>query len=273
MRYRTILVEITTEHAVDTSLNVAQALADRFDAVLIGMHVVVPPFVPGAWEGGASVHLGRELVEGQRRAAQALRERVEARFRERCGAGAARRARWREVVGDPAEQLATAARTADLVVVGKGGPDAAGAEALAEHLTVAAGVPVLVLPPGAGATPGRDVLVAWNGSREAARAVHQALPFLAAAERVTLCAVGEEASGTLDDAVAMLRRHDVRASPARALGIDRHAGEVLLAEAGARDADLLVAGAYGHARLRELVFGGATRHLLTTADLPVLFGG
>jgi nucleotide-binding universal stress UspA family protein len=93
------------------------------------------------------------------------------------------------------------------------------------------------------------------------------------AREVTLCAIGEEAGASLDDAAAMLGRHGVRCEPVRLAGGDADAGALLLAEATARHADLLVMGAYGHARLRELIFGGATRHALARAPMPVLFGG
>jgi nucleotide-binding universal stress UspA family protein len=144
---------------------------------------------------------------------------------------------------------------------------------MAERLVTATGVPVLALPPGAARDLGRVVLVAWKGSPEAARAVHDALPFLRTAERVVLCAVGERSAAGLDAAAAMLGRHQVRVQPERAGGTDAGAGEVLLAQAAAHGADLLVMGAYGHARVRELVFGGATRRVLCDATLPVLFSG
>jgi nucleotide-binding universal stress UspA family protein len=118
------------------------------------------------------------------------------------------------------------------------------------------------------------VLVAWNGSREAARAAHDALPFLTrGAGLVVLCAVGERAAAGLDDAAAMLARHGVPVRAERVGGPDANAGEILLARAAAHGADLLVMGAYGHGRLRELVFGGANRDALRAAKLPVLFGG
>ena len=87
-----------------------------------------------------------------------------------------------------------------------------------------------------------------------------------------LCAVGEQAETSLEAAAAMLRRHGVNVHPHKVDEPDGNAGEVLLAQAAAHGADLLVMGAYGHTRLREMVFGGATRHVLREATLPVLFG-
>jgi nucleotide-binding universal stress UspA family protein len=180
---------------------------------------------------------------------------------------------WREAEGDPVRLLAAAAHASDLVITSRGG-----ALGVAEQLVTATGVPVLVLPPEVPRDLGRVVLVAWKGSPEAARAVHDALPFLqhAAADRVVLCAVGEEttAGGGLDDAAAMLEQHGVPVQPERVDRTEgRSTGEVLLAQTTAHGADLLVMGAYGHARVRELVFGGVTRHVLNTATLPVLFSG
>jgi nucleotide-binding universal stress UspA family protein len=150
-----------------------------------------------------------------------------------------------------------------------------GALEIVEQIVTAAGVPVLALPPDPPRDIGPVVLVAWKNSREAARAAHDALPLLRAAERVVLCAVGE-GEGTaagLEDAAAMLDRHGVPVRPERVGGTDAGAGEVLLAQAAAHRADLLVMGAYGHSRLRELVLGGATRHVLWHATLPVLLSG
>ena len=273
MPYRTILVEFAGSGRVEARLHAAHALARRFDATLVGMHVIPSALEPAVVQGLAAACVGREMVEAVRRAELTTRGRVRAAFGSACGAGPA--AVWREAEGDPAALLARAARTADLVVAGRGEADTAGAADLPEQLVTAAGVPVLVLPPQAPAGEiGGTVLVAWNGSREAARAAHGALPFLASgAGRVVLCAVGEEAGASLDDAAAMLGRHGVPLRTERVDGPDADAGEVLLARAAEHGADLLVMGAYGRSRLREFVFGGATRHALREAPLPVLFGG
>ena len=136
----------------------------------------------------------------------------------------------------------------------------------------AAGVPVLALPAGVSGEVGRTVMVAWNGSCEATRAAPEALPLLRASRRVVLCCVGGEAAASLEPAAARLTRHGVAVEPHRVDESDGDAGAVLLTQAGSQAADLLVMGAYGHTRLREMVFGGATRHVLREATLPVLFG-
>src|SRR5689334_18054415 len=144
MTYRTILVELAAGR-VEARLDAAHALARRFDATLVGMHVIPSALEPAAVQGLAEACLGRELVEAVRRAELTTRERVRAAVGSACGAGPA--AVWREAEGDPAALLARAARTAHLVVTGRGEAGTAGAADLAGRLVTAAGVPVLVLPP------------------------------------------------------------------------------------------------------------------------------
>jgi nucleotide-binding universal stress UspA family protein len=270
MTYRTILVDLTADGPVEARLDVARSLAARFEAALIGMHVMPEPFVQlPMWEGGGGVYVLPEVIEAQRKVNLEAKERVRAAFDRTCGATPT--AAWREAEGDPVRLLAAAAHASDLVVASRGG-----ALGTAEQLVTATGVPVLALPPEPPRDFGRVALVAWKGSPEATRAVHDALPFLqrAAADRVVLCAVGEEAAASLEEAAAMLERHGVPVQPERVERTDgRSAGEILLAQAAAHGAGLLVMGAYGHARLRELVFGGVTRHVLHAATLPVLFSG
>ena len=160
----------------------------------------------------------------------------------------------------------------DLLLARQAKAGSADAPDVLDQLVTAAGVPVLALPAGVSGDLGHTVMIAWNGSCEATRAAHDALPFLRAAGRVILCGVGDEAVASLEAAAAMLKRHGVAVESHQVDEPDGDAGAVLLAQAAAHAADLLVMGAYGHTRLRELVFGGATRHVLREATLPVLFG-
>jgi nucleotide-binding universal stress UspA family protein len=270
MTYRTIVVDLTADGPVEARLEVARSLASRFEAALVGVHVMPEPVVSlPIWEGGGGVYHLPEVIEAERKANREARDRVRAAFDRACGADP--KVTWREAEGDPVRLLAAAAHASDLVVASQGG-----ALGVAEQLVTATGVPVLVLPPEPPRDFGRVALVAWKGSPEAARAVHDALPFLqpTAAERVVLCAVGEEAATSLEAAAAMLEQHGVPVQPERVDRTDgRSTGEILLAQAAAHGADLLVMGAYGHARVRELIFGGVTRHVLHEARLPVLFSG
>jgi nucleotide-binding universal stress UspA family protein len=270
MTYRTILVELAGDVGIEPRLQLARRLADRFDAVLIGLHVMPAPFIPASY-GEAAAYLGPELIEAQRQANREATDQVKVVFHRVCGGGPD--ALWQEAEGDRGDLLARAARTSDLVLARRAKPESTEVPDVLDQLVTAAGVPVLALPPGGAGEPGQIVLVAWNGSREAARAAHDALPFLQAAKRVVLCAIGAEAARSLEAAATMLRRHGIAVEPRRVDEPDGGAGEILLAQAQAEKADLLVMGAYGHARLREWVFGGATRHVLSEATLPVLFSG
>jgi nucleotide-binding universal stress UspA family protein len=181
--------------------------------------------------------------------------------------------------------LSLHARAADLLVIGQAEPNAArGAADLPAYVITNAGRPVLLLPAGASvAQTGRRILVAWDGGREAARAVQLALPLLRQAERVSI-AVFEVAAAehTVADAMAAdprpwLRRHGVEASLTvhavdhqRRLNRRHEVGERLLSLARDSEADLLVMGAYGHSRFRESLLGGVTRTVLEAMHLPVL---
>jgi nucleotide-binding universal stress UspA family protein len=277
--YRTILLELLDDARNDARVERGKQLALRFEAELVGIHVSPPPFVPVGYGEGAA-YVGPEIYEAQREANRLVRERVEAAFRRAWDpSGMAVRDIYEE--GDPGEAIAEAARGADLTIVAQ--PEAGGlVDAALEpqpihHVVLSAGGPVLVLPRAeAGQRQqqqqrlGRRALVAWNGSREAARALKDALPFLAAADAVVLAAAGEQAAAGLDAAAALLKRHGAPATAKQIPSGPRGAGATLLGAAEAEGADLLVMGAYGHSRLRELVLGGATREVLRDAGIPVL---
>jgi nucleotide-binding universal stress UspA family protein len=270
MSYRSILVELATERSVAANLPVAHRLAERFDATCVAMHVTPEPFVPVPWEGGGSVYIQPSLMDAQRQAARAARDRVEAAFRQALGRET--RITWSEAEGDAERLLVTAALSVDLVVATQGQSGSPETPDMADRLITAIGVPLLMVPPAAPADLGETVLVGWNGSREAARAVHEALPFLVRATRVLMCAVGDTGAASFEAAVGMLRRHGVPVEPLTRNDRDSAAGEALLASAQEQRADLLVMGSFGRPRLRELIFGGATHHMLREARLPVLFG-
>ncbi|HEV7816022.1 MAG TPA: universal stress protein [Janthinobacterium sp.] len=186
------------------------------------------------------------------------------------------------------------ARYADLVVISQFDPAQPSPSVMAdfpEYVVLHAGRPVLVLPHAAdsgsadAAQPGwsRNILIAWNASKEASRAVSAALPLLKRAGKVSIAIVdlqhNAEAHGRDPgaDIALYLKRHGVgdtsivrRETPARGLKRPADAGETLLSLAAELAADLLVMGAYGHSRFREIILGGATRSILKSMTLPVL---
>jgi len=270
MAYSTILLELLDDPQNDPRIEYGRRLAERFAAELVGIHVSPPPFIPVGFGEGA-VYVGPEIFEAQREANRLVRERVEAAFRRLCDPA---RMAVRDVYeeGDPGTVIAEAARGADLTVVaqeGGGGMDALAPQPI-HHIILSAGGPVLMLPrSGLGEFIGKRAVVAWKGSRESARAVKDALPFLVDAEAVTVVAAGEDAAASLDTITALLKRHGAPVT-AKQIEPGSGAGATLLDAAAAERADLLVMGAYGHSRLREIVLGGATREVLRGARIPVL---
>lgn len=278
MALKDILVHLDAreEAGADSRLDIAVGLARRHGAHLIGLHVVdvaIPAGIVGD-PGGTGY---AELYEALRDAAVEAASRVEARFRERIRRDGVA-GEWRCAEGFTAEAVTLHARYADLAILGQHDPagPGTGAGAVTETL-FGAGRPVLVVPhAGRFAEAGRRVLVAWNASREAARAVNDALPILRTAEAVTVLAVnpergiaghGEEPAA---DIALHLARHGVRATAEQVTAPDLPDAEALLNALAERGADLLVMGGYGHSRLREFVLGGVTRTLLRSMTAPVL---
>jgi nucleotide-binding universal stress UspA family protein len=167
---------------------------------------------------------------------------------------------------------------ADLVVVAR--PESAGQTAgppgLAESLVLSSGRPIIVFPPRGKVSQVRRILVAWNATRESIRAVADAMPLLAKAEAVEVLVVdhqrrpedhGQEPGA---DIARHLARHGAHVEVRRLSSGGKDVGRLLMSQAAAFGADLLVMGAYGHSHLREWMFGGVTRTVLYEASLPVL---
>ena len=174
-----------------------------------------------------------------------------------------------------AEHLVTAARTRDLCILPLGAPHDE-EDDVARSVIFTSGRPVLLFRGEPATLPGEGpqrVVVAWDGSRCAARAMADAMPMLVQARDVQLLAVGPESAkpttAPLLDALRHLKAHGVRASVHEVAADGRPVGVALEAELLDRPADLLVMGAYGHSRLRELVLGGATEHMIRVAPTPI----
>ena len=180
-------------------------------------------------------------------------------------------AQWRELTGAPSELVTLRGRLADLIVIERPGHPEHDTSLIGETALFDSGRPVLCAPAGARDTlPGRMAIL-WNGSAQAARAVGDALPLLMKAESVAVISLNErdEAEGpSAADLVDQLKLHGARAL---AQNIERggHDGSATLLDAAiAFGAGLLVMGAYGHSRFRELILGGVTRHVLSHATVP-----
>lgn len=263
MIYNTIMVQLDIDSPALALLDFACGLAKRFEASLIAFAAAEAlRMVPGDIDGAASVEVTRIEVQEIKDRLRALKSEFDKVTRDGNWAS------WRGTVGDPTRLLALNARAADLLVLGSAGNGAKSRLRTIDpgELVISAGRPVLFVADGCRPIAAENVLVAWKDTREARRAVTDALPFLADARQVLVANVIEEdpaeARESAADVVRFLMKHGVQARSETLDAADTDAAEALLAAAVKIGADLLVSGGYGHSRLREWAFGGVTRTLL-----------
>jgi nucleotide-binding universal stress UspA family protein len=178
----------------------------------------------------------------------------------------------REVIGPSDVTIAREGRLADLVVVGRSENGATERQIALEAALMGTGRPLLLAPPLAEVSLGSRIAIAWNGRAESARAVTAGLPLLGAASAlyVLTAETGRTDAGEAERLVTYLAWHGLKAEARHVAPAGDAVGVALLAAAAGLGADLVVMGGYGHSRLREMVLGGVTRHVLDNADLPVL---
>lgn len=275
MSYRNMMVCLDDSAHSAKRLQFALELARHHGAHLTGLHLSYMPQVPYLAYDGVEplfVRLEAELDKRQELAREAFTGAAAA-----AGVDCA----WLAARSQDMEAVIAYARVSDLIIVGQ--PDPADTatyigEGFPGRFLLGVARPVLITP---NALPLKStfdsIIVAWNGSRESARALNDALPLLQAAERVTVLTVRRDdwLPGTTvpePDIAAFLQRHGVVADVLENV-TGENAGEWLLARAEDLEipADLIVAGAYGHSRLTELILGGVTRTLLEEMRVPVLF--
>jgi nucleotide-binding universal stress UspA family protein len=278
MSYKDLLVVLDSAADARGRIDLAVGLAERFGAHLVGLYPIPSAELPrraGYADLAALEPVYREWRE------RALEQAEEARQAFEHAAGLRGVAiEWRAVAESWEADPALHARYSDLTILGQRDPDN---DAMAlirprpERVTLASGRPILVVPyAGHFEVIGKCVLVAWDASREAARAIADAMPLLATADAVTVLAVdpqsGPDGHGDLPgaDIALHLARHEVKAQIERTVSAGVPIGELLLSRAADLGADLLVMGAYGHSRARELLLGGATRSILASMTIPAL---
>lgn len=278
MGYSTILASIDGGRGDDSVLATARAVTRDHDAKLIGLYVAPPAVL----ESVSRVHLPPDIAD-----AFAKRRLADIKAAEATFDGATRdlpRRAWEVIEVDSLAAVETTihrrARCADLTVVAQVGLGEQVADrpgTLPDRLVLESGRPMLVVPPALSfPTVGRRVLVAWNQSREAARALADAMPMLRRAEQVWVLTIDEHSGSRpgpdlrVAQAVAYLAEHGVAAKGLHDATGQISASDILLSRVSDLTADLLVLGAYGHSRRRELVMGGVTRDLLSHMTVPVL---
>jgi nucleotide-binding universal stress UspA family protein len=261
--YATILVHAEPGLASTHRVEAAARLARTLDARLIGLGAET--FDPAPYSSGAFMgYAGAELVGVvQEQIAKNIAAAETAFRRDAAGADID----WRTIQDYPHRALTGAAHAADLIVVSPRGDRSALESADPADVVMAAGRPVLIVPEGRSHLVGMTVVVAWKNTPECRRALTDALPFLQRADEVIVVAVvkpdmADVATFEVDDVVSNLKRHGVDARPLVTTITHNSVEDELERIAGLNGADLIVAGAYGHSRLREWAFGGVTESFL-----------
>jgi nucleotide-binding universal stress UspA family protein len=288
---KSVLVPIAGSDDDKARLHSALAVAQPFAAHIDALHVQpdavqLAMAVASAGYEGASMATGliEQLKEdAQRRLAMAQKvfsafvEEEHLEFRETADGSGSVSVAWSQQNGHPGECVARVGRFHDLIVAGRSSPAIGGASGTLETALMKSGRPVVVVPPYLSDVVGRIVAIAWKESAEAARAVTAAMPFLARATRVEVIEIIEdgatevgEGPGSAQQLVRNLAWHGIAAKARVVPTKDLSAPDALLHAARDAGANLLVMGAYGHSRLREMILGGATRDVLAAAALPVL---
>jgi nucleotide-binding universal stress UspA family protein len=283
MKLRDLLVVLHGSARSNVVLGVALGLAQRYDAHVTGfcpLELLYPTNIGLTLSGYPDAMLLQETATELEAQAQTKAQSIEADFREQLRRNDAR-GDWQLGTGLAVDDVARRTRTADMLVLGQTDPDhplPPIARHLVEDALMNSGRPLLLVPfAGEFDTIGSNVLIGWDGSREAARATHDALMLIEPAATVTLLTVERAGSAVgprqvpAADMAEHLARHGLKVSADRTVtdGSISNA-DAILAYASDIGADLLVTGGYGHSRVRELILGGVSRELLDHMTVPVL---
>lgn len=277
MPYKTILVYLPDPEHAERMLDAVLPVVQANDAHLIGLHII--PRVPVMY-AVAAAEIPQAIITQQEEILAREADALKRRFIARCDSAGVQ-AEWRcnrIEHSDMASDLVSQALCADLIVVGQPDEDPMGiGNDMPARIVVDTGRPVLIIPRvGEFAKIGSHVVVAWNGSREAARAAYDALPFMQSAATVKVLAIdpkcrqGYDSIALGDEMALCLARHDVKAEAKVTTTGSISVSDELLNRLTDEGCDLLVMGCYGHSRLRETLFGGVTRELLQHMTAPVL---
>ena len=291
MPLKDVLVHTDNSGNSKVRLEYATQLAEVHDANLTGLYVAASPHKNVRSYGQTPNYIvpdlgGRSLKEYNEKAhalqdehqehAKLASERAHSRFEE---ASTAKKIRhdWIHTEGSMADALTHHARFCDVAIVGQPGPESQRhfGETPTDHLILSVGHPVLIVPNMVNDfTVGKRIMVAWDRSPLATRAVHNSRPFLRNADSVHVLAINltpEHRENVPGSGICEhLERHDIKASPVHVESDSEALSKVMLSQAKDLDIDLIIMGAYGHSRLREKILGGNTYHLLNYSPIPLL---
>ena len=272
MTYATVMVSLALDESNEARLEAAGQIAERFDSGIVG--IAAAQFSPPVYF--TSGEQAQNLIDQGQALIKKRMSELEVQFRE-ATKNRAKHVEWRCAIDFPARYILQEARCADIIVSGGQSNALSDPFALAspKDLVMQAGRPLLIAPDNVSWLDLRSVLMAWKDTPEARRAIAYSLPMLRKAKEVTVAEIveaGDNRSAAVSrvrDVVAWLSRHGVSASEV----VPEDGGDVIAqldAIAANVGAGVVVAGAYGHSRFRELILGGMTQHLMTQSSRCVL---
>ncbi|HTE93749.1 MAG TPA: universal stress protein [Bradyrhizobium sp.] len=272
MTYATVMVSLALDESNEARLEAAGQIAERFDSGIVG--IAAAQFSPPVYF--TSGEQAQNLIDQGQALIKKRMSELEVQFRE-ATKNRAKHVEWRCAIDFPARYILQEARCADIIVSGGQSNALSDPFALAspKDLVMQAGRPLLIAPDNVSWLDLRSVLMAWKDTPEARRAIAYSLPMLRKAKEVTVAEIveaGDNRSAAVSrvrDVAAWLSRHGVSASEV----VPEDGGDVIAqldAIAANVGAGVVVAGAYGHSRFRELILGGMTQHLMTQSSRCVL---
>ena len=252
-----------------SAFDLAAKIARAFDARVVGLEPPSYGVMSMAWaDAGMGAPIGGGLAEDaeERQRVAAVKQAFDQRT-------AGLISEWRSADDSGPTAIGTIGRAYDLIVMPQPGPLPKMPESIFETALFDSGRPVLVVPPRFDGMVGKRILFAWNGSTESARAISLALPVLGGAEAIEVLSVeGAMVPGpTAAEIAESLRSHGLNVTSQHIKPGNRSAGQAIVDRALSLGSDLIVKGAYTQSRLRQMIFGGVTRHLILNSTLPVLF--
>ncbi len=268
---KTILVPICHEQGAEERIDCAIDLANKHDAHIQALHILTPlENMAHAihHDFTSSIELYSQFQQEAKDEAEKLREKYETKLK-----NSGVRFDWCQEKGNLLTYLYTYSRASDVTIVSQKGESYDDILDYINDFIIGSGQPVLAIPRSGNCSAApKNVLVAWDGSRESAKATSDAIPFLKVADKVTVLTISDDKKEELPEAdiCVHLSRHGVNAE-AMTKSNQASVHECILNTAEEIDADLIVSGAWGHKRLQELVFGGVTKTLISNQKRPVLF--
>ena len=258
---KTILVTIGHDEGVEQRVAFAIDLALKHDAHVKALHVLTPAgdMFKSMPVEGYSVEAFNLYEKELKDEAEKLRAKYEKHFKL-----AEVRYDWCQQQGDMLGYLNQHSRTADVTILSQKGQSYDDVMSVMHDFIIESGIPVIVIPTKGAKAEYNNILIAWDGSKQCAKATHDALPILTAAKKVTVLTVVEDNKNQIPEAdiCIKLARHGVNAE-ALTLEKDGSIGDQILDTAARLETDLIISGAWGHRRLREIIFGGVTKKLLS----------